>query len=140
MRYSLIVIFALLAFVSANAENKTVKPIKSWNGSLDDAKLSKLAPTTNYINTAKEFDKLWEGWKLGKEKPKIDFTKQLVVLGTTSGGRGNLRITISEKGDLKVLFFGTRDFRPGFRYEIAIISAEGIKSINGKEYKRKEID
>jgi hypothetical protein len=54
------------------------------------------------------------------------------------GSRLSLSAQLDEKGNLQVLGVATRDFRSGFRYVLATVSREGVKSVNGKELKPAE--
>jgi hypothetical protein len=50
----------------------------------------------------KALEKLWKDWKLTDKMPDIDFTKELVVVSTTTGSRLRLALTLDDKGDLQV--------------------------------------
>jgi hypothetical protein len=50
----------------------------------------------------------------------------------TLGSKLRLSATLDDKGNLEVLGMATSDLRPGFRYVIATVSREGIKTVNGK--------
>jgi hypothetical protein len=113
------------------AQKNAVKPAKEWTGSVEDEKLAKGAPEC--ITSAKGLEKLWKAWKLPDKAPEVNFTKEIVVLATTEGSKLKLFAALDEKGNLRVGGLGTRDLRPGFRYVIATVSKEGVKSVNGKE-------
>jgi hypothetical protein len=112
------------------AQKKPVKPTKMWQGSVEDEKLAKDAPVV--LTSSKALAKLWKDWKLTDKMPDVDFKKQLVVVTTTRGSKLRLALTLDERGDLQVGGIATRDFRPGFRYIIATVNNEGVKSVNGK--------
>jgi hypothetical protein len=124
---------AILGFLapSAWAEKIEVKLTKQWTGSAKDEKLAKDAPEV--ITDAKTFEKLWNAWKVGDKVPEVDFTKEIVILSTTSGSKISLSASLDDKGNLSVLGAATADFGPGFRYVIATVSREGVKKVNGKE-------
>src|SRR5262249_14012655 len=93
-------------------------------------------PAKGYITEAKAFKQLWDDWKLVEKMPEIDFKKDVVIVETTRGS--NLRVAamkLTDKGDLRVLAMPTLDMRPGFRYAVLIVPREGVKTINGKEFK-----
>ena len=128
----LVAVAAVVLFTSdALAQKNAVKPIKEWTGSVEDEKLAKGAPES--ITSAKGLEKLWKAWKLPDKAPEVNFTKEIVVLATTEGSKLKLFATLDEKGNLKVGGLGTNDLRPGFRYVIATVSKEGVKTVNGKE-------
>jgi hypothetical protein len=116
----------------ALADKTPVKSVKEWNGSVDDETLLKGTPTV--ITNADALQKLWKDWSVGDKAPDVDFTKEFVVITTTVGSRINLKLSLdADKGDLQVLGLATRDLRPGFRYVIATVGREGVKTVNGKE-------
>ena len=124
---------AALLPAAARAQAKAVKPTAEFRGAVADVGLIKEAPPGGVITSEKELQKLWTAWKVGDKMPRVDFTKDLVVLATTRGSRVVLRVQLDDKGNLRVGGFGTRDFRPGFRYVIGVIPRAGVKSVNGKE-------
>ena len=135
-RLSLLVGVAALAAVvlftsDALAQKTAVKPSKEWTGSVDDEALEKDAPAC--VTSAKGLEKLWKAWKLPDKAPEVNFTKEIVVVTTTRGSKLRLAAALDEKGNLMVGGLGTRDLAPGFRYVIATVSKEGVKTVNGKE-------
>jgi hypothetical protein len=124
---------AALLPVAAQAQPKAVKPSAEFKGAVADVALLKEIPAGHFIANEKDLEKLWTAWKIGDKMPKVDFTKDIVVIATTRGSTLRLTARLDDKGNLRVGGFGTRDFRPGFRYVIAVIPREGVKSINGKE-------
>jgi hypothetical protein len=123
--------FLGLLLPAARAEKKTVKLEKEWQGSVADDALAKDAPAA--ITSAKGLEKLWKAWKIEGKVPEVDFDKQVVIVATTSGSKLKVSATLGDKGDLKVLGAGTRDLVPGFRYVLATVSRDGVKTVNGKE-------
>ena len=126
---------ALVALLAAPAlAGKTaVKTTKEWAGSVADAELSKDAP--DFVSDAKALEKLWKKWGIEGKVPEVDFRKEIVIVATTVGSRLSLSARLNDKGDLEVLGIATRDIRPGFRYVLATVSREGVKTVNGKELK-----
>ena len=125
-----LVLVALFA-AEVRAQPKPVKFTHEWKGSVADEKLQKGAPEC--ITSAKGLEKLWKEWKIEDKMPKIDFDKEIVVIGTTVGSKLNLSAKLDDKGNLEVGGFGTADFGPGFRYVIATVPREGVKTVNKKE-------
>jgi hypothetical protein len=121
---------ALLA-EEIRAESKAVKFTKEWKGSVADASLQKGAPEV--ITDATALEKLWKAWMVPDKLPQVDFTKEIVVLATTSGTRINVSAKLDDKGNLQVLGVATSDIAPGFRYVLATVPREGIKKLNGKD-------
>jgi hypothetical protein len=115
----------------ARAEKKAVKLEKEWTGSVDDEALAKDAPAV--IVDAKALEKLWKAWKTQGKVPAVDFKKELVIITTTSGSKLRLSASLDDKGNLEVLGMATKDLRSGFRYVIATVSREGVKTVNGNK-------
>ena len=130
-----LVVAALLAAMCL-ADNKQVKLIKQWKGSVSDEALMADAPL--YITTAENFERLWEKWKIAGKRPEVDFSKQVVVIQTSRGSNLSLIAILDEKGNLSVNGLGTMDFLPGFRYVIATVSRAGVITINNKEISMEE--
>jgi hypothetical protein len=125
-----LVVVALLA-PAVHAQKTPVKLTKEWTGAVQDETLMKDAPQC--ITTKAGLEKLWKAWKIGDKMPEVDFAKEIVVVAVTSGSRLRLSATLDDKGNLQVLGLGTRDLVPGFRYVIATVSKEGVKTVNGKD-------
>jgi hypothetical protein len=121
----------VLSSSDALAQRKAVKLSKEWTGSVADESLAKDAPAC--ITSAKGLEKLWMAWKITDKVPEVDFTKEIVILGTTRGSKLKLGAALDEKGNLMVGGLGTQDLAPGFRYVIATVSKEGVKTVGGKE-------
>jgi len=86
------------------------------------------------ITSAQQLKKVWEAWQIKDKMPEVDFTREIVVVQTTSGSRLNFAGgKLDDKGNLQVLAVATLDLRPGFRYVIATLRREGVKTVNGKE-------
>ena len=126
-----LVLATVLPLQAGAAKRKPVKPLKQWSGSVEDLSLQKAAPEV--IVAAPELEKLWQTWKVKGSVPKVDFAKELVLVSTTRGSILRFAATLDEQGNLQVVGVATRDLRPGFRYVIAVVSREGVKTVNGKE-------
>ncbi len=123
-------LFALAVLpAAALAEDKKEAPTE-LRGSVADVGLMKEAPAGGVLTSAKAFEKLCKAWKV--EAPKVDFARNIVLVGTTVGSRINGRPMLKD-GDLKVFFMATADFGEGFRYVMIVHPREGVKSVNGKE-------
>jgi len=129
-----IAVAALLVPGEARAEKKKLDAKVLFQGSIDDEKLEAKKPATGVIATQKAFDELFAAWKLGEQKPIIDFKKDLVVVTTTVGSKLTLGAMLdTETGDLGVGGLATKDLRPGFRYVVAVVPRDGVKTVGGKE-------
>lgn len=134
-RLMIIILGLLLASAlplqAAPPKGKQIKPLQQWSGSVDELSLLKGAPEV--ILTAKGLEKVWQAWKVPDPMPQVDFAKELVLVLTTRGSILRFGATLDDQGNLQVLGLATKDLRPGFRYVIAVVSREGVKTINGKE-------
>jgi len=122
-------VLTVLATTLCYGTDGPLKPIREWRGSVADEAL--MNEFQKPITSSAELRKLWTDWKIKSKRPKIDFSKQLVVVVTSRGSGLGLQARLDESGDLKANGLGTMDVRPGFRYVIATINRKGIKSING---------
>jgi hypothetical protein len=133
--YTIAVTTGLLLVGAARPEEATgkeLKPTRQWSGSVDDEALQKQAPQQGFITDTKAFTKLWRAWKVGEKVEAVDFTKELVLVATTSGSRLDTTARLTAEGDLRVLSMATADFMPGFRYQIVLVPRESVKTVNGK--------
>ena len=121
----------VLPLQAGPAKGKPVKILQQWSGSVEDLSLQKAAPEA--MVSAPELENLWQAWKVPGQAPKVDFAKELVVVATTRGSILRLAPVLDDKGKLEVRGLSTMDLRPGFRYVIAVVSREGVKTVNGKE-------
>ena len=119
-----------LSVPEVRAGKKAVKLTQQWKGSVADEALQKGAP--DFIANQKALEKLWKEWKIEHKLPKLDFRKELGILVTTRGSRLILSAQLDDKGNLHVLGVGTLDLGAGFRYVLATVPREGIKTVNKK--------
>lgn len=113
------------------AETRKVVVMLTWHGSMDRER-GKDDP--EFITDAKTLAKKWADWNMQGPVPDgIDLTKSLVAVVYTSGSNLQFsRATLDELGNLRVVGMATRDLRPGFRFLLAVVSKEGVVTVNGK--------
>lgn len=111
-------------------EPKKEKPTVELSGDIRDEALQKSAPANGVIASQKEWDALAKAWGI-KDAPKVDFGKELLIVGTWKGSSFNISPSIKD-GDLTVRAGGTKDLRDGFRWQVKSIKRDGIKSVQGK--------
>jgi len=121
----------LAAVFIPHARCGEIKFTREWKGSVDDEDLRKNAPAR--ITSAKVLKKLWKDWKIEGQVPEVDFAKEIVVIGTGKGSLVNLSARLDDEGDLELLCMSTLDFVPGFRYVLATVDREGVKTVNKKK-------
>jgi hypothetical protein len=120
----------LLTTAAIAAERTEMKPEQIWQGSAKEESKDRTVPKV--ITNAEKLAEAWKACERTDPVPAVDFKKQIAVALTTRGSHVNPRASLSAEGDLRVMGMETRDFRPGFRYVIAVYSRESVKSINGK--------
>jgi hypothetical protein len=121
----------LPAVTAAEPQPIKERPTVELSGDLSDRNLQKSAPSNGVIATQKDYDALVKVWGI-KEAPKVDFTKEVLIVGTTQGGTLDLVHAVKE-GDLTVSARGTKDLRDGFRWKVTSVRREGIKTVQGVE-------
>jgi hypothetical protein len=131
MIFMALLLTTVLPLQAGPPKGNPVEPLKQWSGSVDDLPLREAVPEV--ILSKKGFENLWHVWKVPGSVPEVDFSRNLVVVQTTQGSKLRLAITLDENGNLQVLGLATRDLRPGFRYLAALLSRNGVKTLNGKE-------
>lgn len=117
-----------------------VEPTGMWSGKIKDESLSKLAPQSGFIGDAETWKKLWTAWRPGEESPKVDFAKELILVGTVPGP--NLVIMqphIDDVGNVKFIVGGTKIGGPGFGYKLINMGRDGVKTVNGKPIEAKGV-
>ena len=120
------------ACVLVAAEPTPLKPDPIWQGAAKNDSIEQSIPKV--VSSKAKFAELWKNCERTDDVPNVDFTKNLVFVVTSRGSHISLRQPVlTEDGDLKVLAIETRDFRPGFRYVLAVFSRSGVKSVNGAE-------
>jgi len=121
---------------------KLIKVEKAWEGEIK-LELRQQAPPNGFITNEKAWAKLWGAYRGNDELPKIDFDKQMILVGVgkdpNSIGYDPDRLTLNEEGDLKVVYGGTDMLYPNpktCRYIFLLISREGVKAINGNAVRK----
>ncbi len=121
---------------SAGREKQEVKAARTWSGvfkSETDEALARHAPSRRYLSTDKQWSALWKAWRSNEQVPRIDFTKELVLVETSDGpNQVGIRADLDEKGNLTTQSHQTLMAGPGFGYTMITIARQGIKTINGR--------
>jgi hypothetical protein len=131
-------LFVLLPLLAPSASAGEVKVLREWKGKFRDAAdevLMKAAPESGIIGSKDVLGELWQTWRLEGPAPDVDFTEQLILVGTT-GCAGNAiggSFSVDEKGDLQGGFMATQMACPGFAYAILLIDRGGIKTFEGRK-------
>jgi hypothetical protein len=104
------------------------------SGDLTDRDLMRSAPSTGVIATQKDYDVLVKVWNI-KDPPKIDFTREVLIVGTSQSRTFDLKHTVKD-GDLVITSTGSKETGDGFRWKMTTVKREGIKTVQGVELPR----
>ncbi|HJZ59138.1 MAG TPA: hypothetical protein VKE74_29610 [Gemmataceae bacterium] len=124
----LVAAFGLFGVVSAQEK----KPARSLHGSVADRELEKEKPESGVIVSTKGWQKLAKAWGI-KDEFKVDFEKEILIVVTTHSTGVQPAIEFGKGGDLQVKIVETKLEEPGFRYSIARVRRDLVKTVNGKE-------
>lgn len=117
-----------------------VEPTATWSGKIEDKSLRKLAPKSGFIADEQTWKKLWTAWRPEEELSKVDFAKELILVGTVSGPNlVIMRPTIDDEGNVKYVVGGTKIGGPGFGYKLVKIGKDGVKTVNGNSIEAKGV-
>jgi len=110
-------------------------PVKSASmeiyGSLDNIDLSGGVPGVRVIASQKGWEAQARLWGI-PNPPRVDFTRELLVVGTSASSKLVLETKLDTDGDLRVNPLGNGDNRAGFRYGIKSVNRAGVKTVNGQ--------
>jgi hypothetical protein len=114
----------------ASAEPTPMQVSQQWSGT---SRVSEGKPDAGVVVDQDAWAKVWQGIFPNKQVPTIDFSKQLVIVATSSGPNRLIgRLTIDEQGNVTGRFGATRMGGPGFGYAMFLVDRDGIKTYNGK--------
>jgi hypothetical protein len=82
------------------------------------------------ILSQEEWERLAANWGI-KTVPKVDFTKELLLVGTWRGTNFKFLSTVKD-GDLVVEQVGDKSVEPGFRYRVLSLSRAGVTKFQGR--------
>lgn len=105
------------------------KPAFALSGDVSDRALVRRAPSTGVIVSPREYEILVKAWGI-KDAPKVDFTKEILVVGTSESDSFELTPALKD-GDLTVTTVGSKETRDGFRWKVISIQRDGIKTVRG---------
>ena len=75
-----------------------------------------------------------------EEMPKVDFAKELILVGTVPGPNlVIMRPTIDDKGNVKFIVGGTKIGGPGFGYKLIKMGRVVVKTVNGEPIEAKGV-
>jgi len=124
-------LFTTTGLHRAAAEEPKATGTVDISSSVPEAEKLQAFSGTGVILDQKEWERLAAAWGI-KEVAKVDFTKELLLVGTWRGNNfkflGNIK-----NGDLTVEQVGDKEAQPGFRYKVLSINRTGITKFQGKE-------
>jgi len=120
------------AAMAAGPAAKPVEVLARWTETPKDATLRRLAPQAGFIADAAAWQRLWKAWRGDEAVAAVDFTKEVVLVGTVGGpNRVIVRPALAAGGKLRFVVVGTEMAGPGFGYAMLKVSRTGVKTING---------
>ena len=126
---------ALLAVGLCSVPGAAEEPKKTTTvdlfSSVDDLEKQKQLPGTGVIYGQKEWERLAAAWGI-KDVPKVDFTKELLLVGTWRGANFKFLSEVKD-GNLTVELVGDKEMNPGFRYRVQSIQRNGITKFQGQD-------
>lgn len=99
-------------------------------GSIVDTAKASAAPANRVITNGKDWAALQLAWGI-KDPPRVDFGKQLLVVGTSRSDKLTIETDLSADGDLRIRVLDNDDLRGGFRYRVRAVDKAGVTTVNG---------
>jgi hypothetical protein len=117
-----------------DVRKERVRAVKEFRGAISKRAYDSFEPVHGLVSDADAWKELCEAWKLDDAAFEIDFDRQFVMVRTTDGSRVSITLEKDGHGNLRDQTRFTADIRrDGFRYLVAVVSREGVKSVNGVE-------
>jgi len=112
---------------------KPVLVLETWRGTLNDSAPRDLAPRNNVVVDQKQWADLWTAWRGNEPLPRVDFTREVLLVRTAPGRKGFTEVTWlkDEVGNLTCREKVELDGLPGFTYVVQRIPRAGVRKING---------
>ena len=128
----LIAFLSLTSAASAHSIPTDIYALREWTGKLSDNKLKAAAPKSLFIADEKAWNTLWKAWRGKEEVAKVDFAKELVLVGVGSGPNiPMMKPQLSDDGDVTIGFAQTLIGGDGFGYRISVIPRKDVVSVRG---------
>lgn len=122
---------ALCAFPALAQER--LNPTEQWTGKHGNLDGLDLIPASGAITDAETWEKLWTVIRPNERLPEVDFTQELILIGTAQGpNRVALTATRDDQGNVDLLAISTKVAGPGYGYSMIKVSCEGIRSVQGE--------
>jgi len=118
----------------AQAEGRTIKPLKEWRGRMARFLVAP-EPARGYLASQAELAKLWQEWQIPGECPQVDFKTNLVLVRTCNCSIITIAPRLNDQGDLQILATNTKDLRDDTAYVLALIPRQGIHTVAGQPLK-----
>jgi hypothetical protein len=124
-------LFALSGRHVARAEEPKATGTVDLASSVPDAGKLNAFEGIGVLLDQKEWERLAAAWGI-KEVPKVDFSKELLLVGTWRGTNFKFLSQV-KNGDRVVEQVGDKNTEPGFRFRVMSLRRAGITKFNGKE-------
>ncbi|MFN2240077.1 MAG: hypothetical protein ABR524_11860 [Thermoanaerobaculia bacterium] len=104
--------------------------VRQWKGRLP---LEKGPLGTRHVTDAASLEKIWAMWEIGEPMPRVDFTRQIVLVAIVRSGLVTfMEPMIDDRGDLKRNVVATPDAPSFLSWAVCVIEREGIRSVDGQ--------
>jgi hypothetical protein len=123
-------LFTTTGLHRAAAEEPKATGTVDISSSVPDLEKLQAFSGTGVILDQKEWERLAAAWGI-KEVAQVDFTKELLLVGTWRGNNFKFLGDI-KNGDLIVEQVGDKEPQPGFRYKVLSLNRAGITKFQGK--------
>ena len=131
LSFMTLAVLAAVATPRGYAEEPKPTDTVDLNSSVVDRdKQTAIPGGTGVILSQKEWERLAAAWGI-KEPPKVDFSKELLLVGTHRGTAFKFLNDV-KNGDLTTEIVGDKEDRPGFRFRVVSLPRAGINSFMGK--------
>ncbi len=131
--------FLLTAGLAAGQDPKRpadpTNPVKASTvelyGQNNNIDISGGAPSTRVITNQKDWEMLAKTWGI-PTPAKIDFTKEFLVVVTSTAEKVTIETKLGDKGDLKVNRLEGGMTRGGFSWGVKSVRRDGVKTVDGR--------
>ncbi|MGF1582325.1 MAG: hypothetical protein ACFCD0_23620 [Gemmataceae bacterium] len=116
------------------ATAKVIRPTSRWSGRIPVDLANK---SYALVTGRKSWAALWKTFKQPGEVPAVDFSKLLILVGTTDGNFVDLTSALYRDGDLRITIRSSFQFDAGKKKEggafvIIAVPRDGVKTVDGK--------
>jgi uncharacterized protein (TIGR03067 family) len=114
-------------------EDVRIDATAQWAGEVRDAEVEKKCPSAP-VTTQAEFEKVWKVLRADEKLPKVDFSKEFVLIKTWTGSKiTKFGLILDSSGEIdSAITVGPPSKVDGFTYVIAVFQRDVIDTVDGK--------